>query len=284
MLGFARYAMQSPLRTGILAAVLAVLPFLYVISAALVALATLRHGISAGTRVLSAAIVGGLVSWLLTGVPLSLLVLTLVALLAIVLRESRSWSRTLIAGAFIALAFALIGHDQFNEVFGGLMSFMQRAVTNGDTSTVEWQMLEAMKPYGAFVIMASEITEALTSLVLARYWQAGLYNPGGFKAEMHNLRFSRMELAALMVAIMLVLQMQPGALLLFGFPFVIVGIASIHGIVAKLNLGGQWLVALYILLMLANQIIVPLLIMLVLIDSFVDIRRWIQDRSRSDNE
>jgi len=284
VLGLARYAMQSPLRTGILAAVFAVLPFLYVLSAGLVALTTLRHGLTAGTRLLLIAMIGALISWRLTGVPLSMLVLTIVTLLAVVLRESRSWSRTLVSGSVIALLFALIAQSQFQAQFDTAITSMQNILTDGDASSIEWQMLDKLKPLVAYGIMASELMEALLSLLLARFWQAGLYNPGGLKKEMHNLRFSRVELLGLVIAVLVSLAVQPGAVLLFGIPFVFSGISLIHGIVAKVNLGGQWLVALYIALIFAYQIIVPLLVLLVLVDSFVDIRQRVPNRVKSDNE
>jgi len=284
VLGIARFAMKSPLHTGILAALFAVVPVLYVFSAALVALTTLRFGLTAGTRILIFAFVGSLVSWFLSGVPLSLLVLVLVTFLAVTLRETQSWGRTLLVSVVLGLIFAMISQSLFQDLLDSLMNIFQQIVSAGRVGSAQWQLIEAIKPMAGYILLTSQIAEALLALLLARYWQAGLFNPGGLKAEMHSLRFTWQEASLLIVAMLIALLMQPGALMLFGIPFIFAGMALIHGIVAKLKLGGQWLVAMYIGLFLLNQIIVPLLILFVLVDTFFDIRKRIPELPNKDNE
>ncbi|MDX1473097.1 MAG: hypothetical protein R3309_02945 [Reinekea sp.] len=284
MLGLARFAMKSPLHTGILAALFAVVPLLYVVSAALVALTTLRQGLTAGTRILVFAMVGGLVSWQLSGIPLSLLVLVIVTLLAGVLRVSQSWNRTLLVGAFLGLLLAFLAQMLFQEQFNNLVEMAQKLVSTGAVDDQTGQFFELLKPMVGFVILSSQLLEALLSLLLARYWQAGLYNPGGLTTEMHAMRFTRHEVVILSGAALIALLYLPGALMLFGIPFIFAGMALMHGIVAKLKLGGQWLVALYIGLVLFNQIIVPLLMVAVVADSFFDVRSRIPERSSQDDK
>lgn len=284
MIGLARFALKSPLHIGILAAVFAVVPMLYVLSAALVALTTLRHGFTAGTRVLLFAMVGAVVSWQLSGVPLSMLVLLLSTLLAYVLRVTLSWSRTLIVGALLGIVFAVIAQSLFQEQFNAILSSVQELASGGDQDSAGWMMIDLIKPVIGFIMLASQYFEAVLALLIARYWQAGLFNPGGFRAEMHLMRFTWQEMALLMVALTVSVQVQPSAILLLGIPLIFAGIALVHGIVAKLKLGGQWLVAFYIVLALLNQIILPLLILAVLIDSVINIRSRITQRTSSDSE
>jgi len=284
VLGLARYAMKSPMHTGILAALFAVVPLLYVFSAALVALTTLRHGLTAGTRVLSLALTGSLVSWVLSGVPLSLSILVLVALLANVLRATQKWNWTLLFGAVFGLIFAVIAQVLFRDQINQFMVSIQQIFTTGQVDSAQWQLFESIKPMVGYLIAASQLMEALLSLLLARYWQAGLYNPGGLKAEMHCLRFTWQEASMVFGIIVLALLFLPGAALLFGIPFIFVGMALMHGIVAKLKLGGQWLVAIYIGSVLFNQIILPLLILAALADSFFDFRSRITESTDQNNE
>lgn len=284
MLGLARYAMKSPVHTGILAALFAVVPMLYVFSAALVALTTLRHGLTVGTRILVVALIGGLISWQLSGVPLSMVVLVVVTLLAVVLRVTDNWGRTLILGSVLGVLLAVVAQFLYQDQFSAFVELFQNALAGGRTDTAEWQMLESLKPIVGFLILSSQVLESVLALLLARYWQAGLYNPGGLKAEMHVLRFSLQEAVFLVAAIALAFVVQPAAIMLFGIPFVFAGMALMHGVVAKLKLGGQWLVALYIALVLFNQILVPLLVLAVLVDTFVDIRRRIPQRPGLDDE
>jgi hypothetical protein len=284
VLGLARFAMKSPLHTGILAALLAVVPLLYVFSAALVALATLRHGLTAGTRILVFALIGGLISWQLSGVPLSLVVLALGAVLAVVLRETQSWSRTLLIGTVLGVILAFLAQTLFQDQFSAIVEAVRSMMLVEDQASAQWQVFESFKPVVGYMILGSQLMETLLALLLARYWQAGLYNPGGLKAEMHVLRFTAREAVVLIVAVVLALFLQPAALMLFGIPFIFAGLAFMHGVVAKLKLGGQWLVALYIAMLPFNQIIVPLLVLIVLVDSFVDLRRRIAERPGLDDE
>lgn len=284
VLGLARYAMRSPLHTGILAALFAAVPMLYVFSAALVALTTLRHGLSQGTRILAVSLVGGLVSWQITGLPLFLVVLVLSTLLGAVLQATQSWSRTLLMGAVLGLVFAILAQALFGSQLSALIDSVWPLFSANLTDSVEQRLLSSIKSVVGYLAMSSQLFETILALLLARYWQAGLYNPGGLKAEMHNLRFTVQEVVLLSIAVLLAMFIQPAALMLFSIPMIVVGMATLHGIVAKLTLGGQWLVALYIALIMFLQIIVPLLIVLVLVDTFFDVRSRIRPRSESDNE
>lgn len=284
MLGLARFAMKSPVNTGILAALFAAVPMLYLFSAALVALTTLRHGLTAGTRILVVALIGGLVSWQMSGLPMSLVVLVLGALLAVVLRATQNWNQTLLLGAVLGLILAIIAQALFQTQFSAVIDSIQSVIATNGSNSPEWRLMEAIKPIAGYLVMSSQLAETIGALLLARYWQAGLYNPGGLKAEMHGLRFTVQEVVVLAVAVVLALLIQPAAIMLFGIPLIVVGLATVHGIVAKLKLGGQWLVALYIALIMFNQIIVPLLIVLVLVDTVFDIRSRITERSESDSE
>lgn len=284
MLGLARYAMKSPLQTGVLAALFAVIPMLYLLSAALVALTTLRHGLSYGTRILVSALFGGVISWYLTGVPLSLLVLVLSAVMAEVLRVTEGWARTMVFGSLVGLLLAFIAQSVFEPQFNSILDSIQQVLIVGGSKTQEWHVLESVRPWVGYLVVGTQVMEALLSLLLARYWQAGLYNPGGLKAEMRELRFTRQEVFFLAGATLVSLLYLPGAIVLFGVPLVFVGLALMHGIVTKLRLGGQWLVAIYISALLFSQYILPLLVLVVIVDSMFDIRSRIPERTKSDNE
>jgi len=284
MLGLARYAMKSPLHTGVLAALFAATPLLYFVSAALVALTTLRHGITYGTRILLMAMAGGLVSWYLSGVPLSLLVLVLVTLLAELLKATQSWARTLILGSVIGLVLAFVVQKLFGTQFDSILDGIQQVFIVDGAETVEWQLLELTRDWIGYIIISTQLAEALFSLLLARYWQAGLYNPGGLASEMRVLRFTKQEVAFLVAAVLLSVLYLPGAVMLFGIPLIFAGMAITHGIVKKLGLGGQWLVALYIGSVLFIQFILPLLVLVVITDSIIDLKSRIPERTKSDNE
>jgi hypothetical protein len=286
VLGFARFAMKSPLHTGILAALFSALPFGFFLSSPLVGLIVLRHGFSAGTRTLGFAMLGGTLGWLVFGLPLQLLILPLVAAFSLLLRETQSWGSTLIASAFVGLMLSF----GLEAIFGGLFDWIAQEFVLTSSKIDEqtgaaFMLISEARPIYKYVLANGLIEMTMLSLLWSRYWQAALFNPGGLKAELHSFKLSRAELLLLIGgAVLAATLINSLAIALFSFPFIFAGLALVHGIVAKLKLGGQWVVAMYIALILFNQIILPLLVLLVLADSIFDIRSKIPERSTSDNE
>jgi len=286
VLGLARFAMKSPVHAGILAALIAVVPMGYLLSAPLVALVTLRYGFSTGTRVLICAMIGGGISWYLSGMPFQFIALPYIMILAVVLRETKSWSRTLIVGsilgAFIALGIELTLSEFFDALSSSFYEVSRQVEPEVASVFVEFGDMRAF--YGV-LFSRFQFESTVMLLVLSRYWQAHLYNPGGFKVEMQSMRFTAYEVAVLAVCVLIALVLkQSAAIMLFGIPLIFAGLVLLHGIVAKLKLGGQWLVAFYIALILVNQIIIPLLVLASIIDAALNIRARISDRADSDNE
>lgn len=286
MLGLARFAMKSPLHAGILAALSSIFPVGIVISAPLVGLTTLRFGFSSGTRILGMALLGGVIGWLVFKLPFQLLILPLIAVLALLLRESDSWGRTLVSAAYVGLVLSFGLELFFGDFFDWIAQEWSNASANLDEQTaLAFTAFAELRPIYRYVAANGLMEMTLLFLLLARYWQAALFNPGGLKAELHTLRLSRAELMVLIVgAFIAAVTTNMLAIALFSFPFIFAGMALIHGIVAKLKLGGQWLVAIYIALVMFNQIIVPFLVLVVLVDAAVDIRSRIPERNRPDNE
>ena len=284
MLGLARFAMKSPLHTGVLAAVFAAIPMLYFVSAALVALTTLRHGITFGTRVLVMALVGGLFSWYMSGVPLSMLGLVVVTLLASVLKATNSWPYTLILGTVAAFVLSVLTQTFYGEQLGDLLESLLQVLLNGANEPVEQQFIAVARSMVGFIFMSTQYTEALLSLLLARYWQAGLYNPGGLSREMQQLRFSKAGIVLVLAAVVIMLFVNPGVSSLLFVPMAFIGLVTVHGVLKKLDLAVQWLIAFYVCLLLFIQFILPLLVLVVIVDSIVDLRSRIPERAKSDNE
>ncbi|GGX38181.1 hypothetical protein [Saccharospirillum salsuginis] len=283
MLGLARFAMKSPLNVGVLAAGFAALPLLYAISAALVGLVTLRRGTTAGTQTLVWSLAGALIAWRTTGIILPLLVLPITAILAIVLRRVQDWHLTLLFAAVLGLALAVFGQLTMADRFAAVVTQIQ-TVMLGSESQPGWKVLEGIKDQGAYLIMAAEVFEALLCLMLARYWQAGLYNPGGFGAEFRALRYSGRLLVGWVVFLALTLVVKPAATLLLLMPLIFAGVALVHGVVARAKLGGQWLVAFYLGTVLFNQFFLPLLVLAAVTDGVFDYRAQLDRRSDRDDE
>jgi hypothetical protein len=115
----------------------------------------------------------------------------------------------------------------------------------------------------------------LLSLMLGRYWQALLYNPGGFGLEFRALRFTPAPAMMLLAGMLLgpSLGVQVAMLApLCSVPLVFAGIALVHGLVEQNRMSRFWLVGLYVTLVLFMQLIYPLLAVLAIVDSLFDFR------------
>jgi hypothetical protein len=278
--------MRTPLHTGILAALFSILPMGFIISTPLVGLATLRHGFTAGSRTLGIALLGGVIGWLIFGLPVQLIFLPLIAVFALLLRELESWGKTLVVAALVGLLLSFGLEFVLGDFFDLVAEEWARVSASFDDETAVILMAVVdSRPIYKYVAANGFMEITLLFLLWARYLQAALYNPGGLKAELHTLKLSKNELLLLVVgAAISALFINYQAMALFSFSFVFAGMALTHGIVAKLKLGGQWIVAVYIALVLFNQIILPLLVLLVLVDSVFDIRSRIPEQAKSDDE
>ncbi|SFD69562.1 Predicted membrane protein [Thiohalospira halophila DSM 15071] len=119
---------------------------------------------------------------------------------------------------------------------------------------------------------------ALT-LFLARWLQAMLQKPGGFRAEFHSLRLDD-RLAWVALAIAVGGAVAPGGAgvvaghltLVLVVLYLLQGIAVVHGTAGARGLGWQWLALLYALLLLVPYTI-PVVAALGFLDTWLDVRR-----------
>ncbi|MGI9269062.1 MAG: hypothetical protein ACR2PE_00895 [Porticoccus sp.] len=129
----------------------------------------------------------------------------------------------------------------------------------------------------AFLLGVAGYVIALTSIVsviLGRWWQAMLFNPGGFKLEFHQLRFSSLFSVTILIGMFFCeffLEGYTSWSSLLSLPLMLGGIALLHYTVTLYQLSGFWLVGFYLALLFLS----PLSIMLVgigFLDSIFNIR------------
>jgi hypothetical protein len=116
---------------------------------------------------------------------------------------------------------------------------------------------------------------SVLSLMLGRYWQASLYNPGGFGREFQAVRIPLVPTLVLLGCMVLGPNLGSALALLTplcSVPLMFAGLALLHGLVAQKRLGRFWLVGLYVTLVLFMQLTYPLLVVLAIVDSLVDFR------------
>jgi hypothetical protein len=134
---------------------------------------------------------------------------------------------------------------------------------------------------GAFA--AAFFVQVLLSLFLGRWWQALLYNPGGFGAEFRAFRLGKV-LGASALGLLVVLLVDKdihwaAELLLVLTPLLLLqGIAVVHGLVHGLGANRGWLIGFYVLLFVAMPHAELLIAGLGLADVWMDVRARLRPR------
>lgn len=283
MQAFARWVMESPLRAIGVAFVASLIPWLFWLSATVSALVTLRRGlVAAAPVVLAAALPAGW--WWIQGDSIALASVLLVTLMATILRERFRWGETLLAGSVAVAVLIQLGVfsppdaaqliQQVRTQAPEIDTLLQEYASQGVEVEVLARLLIAAVT-GVMIMVAST-----ACLALARSWQAGLYNPGGFRAEFHAFRLSKLELLGviLMAAVGLLVAL-PGAALMAWIPLIVAGIALVHGMIGIKSMSGLWLVGFYALLLTTWPTLV-IVLLLALIDTFADFRARLASRQR----
>jgi len=124
----------------------------------------------------------------------------------------------------------------------------------GPKSEKVWHFMSRIMTGSAVALFFSLQT---TSLLLARYWQALLYNPKGFGQEFRQLRLgSVVANIALVITILAMTTANEMALNLF---FIVVvtmmfqGLAVIHSLIAKCKLSPSLLIGVYVFMLISLQ-------------------------------
>ncbi|WP_026002025.1 hypothetical protein [Vreelandella stevensii] len=276
MLALARWLMRgTPYAVGG-AALASLVPWLFWLGAAIAALVTLRKGFAPALPVIiAAALPAGF--WWAQGDVIPLASVLLVTLMSVILRERMRWSEALIVGTLAAAVMVQLGI--FSPPGGTQLMLEQlressaeidRMLTEFANQGVDTTALAAMVIGGVTGLVV--LLAAIICLALARSWQAGLYNPGGFRAEFHALRLSPRELVVLVVLGVAGMALGAQALaMLCWVPLLIAGIALVHGFIGIKGMNGLWLVAFYVLLITTWPTIL-IVLLLGLIDTFANVR------------
>ncbi|MCH4564080.1 MULTISPECIES: hypothetical protein [Halomonas] len=276
MLPIARWMMRGTPHAVGGAALASLIPWLFWLGAAIAALMTLRRGLSPALPVIiAAALPAGW--WWTQGDAIPLASILLVTLMAVVLRSRMRWSEALITGALAGAAMIQLGVflppggagpmlEQLRQGSAEIDGMLRELAAQGlDTEQLASLLISGVT--GLIVLLA-----AVACLALARGWQAGLYNPGGFREEFHALRLVPRELAVLVVlgVVGMVLGI-PSLGLLAWVPLLVTGIALVHGFIGLKGMNGLWLVAFYVLLITTWPMIL-IVLLLAFIDTFADFR------------
>lgn len=263
-------------------------PLVYV-GAAVVALAVLKQGPREGVLVMLGAT--GLLaafSMLVAGSPMLALLAVLPAwapvwLGAVLLRALRDQGAALLYAAGVGALVVLLIHVSepepsafWREAFMNMARQMKNVMSVDETQFA--QVIEQAAPFMTRVLSGFYTLAVMLTLMLARWWQAALDNPGGFGSEFRALRLPRAVVTVALLIVVLGFTSAQGDSLLRDLSasalvlLTIQGFAVLHAAVQnRRNLLGV-LVAAYVLLVLAPQLVVPAMSVLAATDGWIDLR------------
>lgn len=282
MRGLASFAMHGRFRALLLVVASAGSLLFAWIAAAVLALVTLRKGYQEGLWLLLWASLPGLVLAQVTGDSSALALVLGTALLAQALRATVNMALTALLSAAVAVltGVLLLGFgepmlDEMSRIFARLSLALeeQAGPDQGGASALHAPSRVQL----AGMMGAVNGVLSFLCLALARYWQAALYNPGGFGTEIRALRFPPalvwvLGIGALAIAAMDIQWRSWGAALLL--PLTIAGFALLHARARYRGQGSFWLSGIYVAWLVFDAAKLAL-VGLVLVDALLDLRsRW----------
>ncbi|BAU76874.1 YybS family protein [Metapseudomonas furukawaii] len=281
MRALADFIMRGRTQATLVVVGAALLPMMFWLSAAAGSLVLLRRGVNDAIGIVAWALLPAL-GWWYFGEPRTLMVLVGALGLALVLRSSVSWTRVLMVSVALGLLYGLVLGAVFREPIAAMAAELDKLmpqVMGGVYSQLaddERARLAAMiAPVLTGLIAALLQLLSVLSVMLGRYWQAALYNPGGFGSEFRALRLSPALAFGLLAAMLLGPNLGLELAMLTpicSVPLALAGLALVHGLAKQGGLAGFWLVGLYVSLLLFMQLIYPLLVVLAIVDSLFDFR------------
>lgn len=294
MRSLAAYVVKGPWQAIGVAAVAALLSLLLppvsYLSGATIALVTLRMGQREGLRIIfGAAILVSLFAMIMVRNPAAGAIFGIalwlpVWALASSLRRTASPTRSVLLATLLGVALVIAFHVGTESPAQWWNDFLQKALQEAMTQlSAEEQAqfnasLQALSGIMTGVMAAALTASLLGCLMLGRWWQALLFNPGGFGNEFRQLRLGRSVsvIALVLLAVQLLPQspvMLQDLLIVAMVPFAMQGLAVAHALVKQSGAHGGWLIALYLLLLLASGQTVVVLAFAGVMDNWFDFRR-----------
>ena len=282
--------MQAMLVASSLALLSLMMPPVSVVSSATVALVTLRRGAYEGLYVLgcsslAAALLGFLALGNFQFALLYVMVLWLpVWLISIILREGQHLSLAVEIAVLIGIV-CVIGFYLYAPDPVALWKAVLSQMIPADVPVPDIQRtIDILVHYMTGVIAAGSVFGLLFGLFLGRWWQANLYNPGGFRQEFLSLSTKpRISIGAIVVLIIAVTspvgvsEIAWNVCILLFVLFTVIGVAVLHYAFSMMKLGRYMVPMFYITLFLIPHAM--LIVGLVgLSDPWLNLRKKIESK------
>ena len=204
---------------------------------------------------------------------MSILALANTLIVANVLRGTASWSLALVSDVCVAVGFVVVAGVVFQTDLGVMMSDLTELFVSVSEQLEKDYVMPDTSGVLAWVAWMTAFS-ALLGVVVARWWQALLFNPGGFQQEFQGIRLeSKVGLGCLLLVVLgfTLLSEFQFWLQLASIPLIVCGLSLLHYTAKVKKAGGYWLVLMYLGLFL-GPVMSGLLVALGAIDSVLNLR------------
>ena len=252
------------------------------ISAAAIALVTLRRGTAAGGWLVLWALLPAVIITAMTGDTGSVMLLAGAFGLAVILRETVNLSLAVMASVPLAvlsgLALTVLNGPFLEELIttsNQALAQLEQDLQQEGSQQLAFNALSVSQ--AAALLATGNAVIAVLSLMLGRYWQALLYNPGGFGSEFRALRVPQGAVLVMASAALVLWWLGPewrvwSAIAVL--PLTVAGFALVHAYAVRTDKGLGWLTLMYVLWIVLDPV-KWLWVACVVIDAFADFRaRW----------
>lgn len=304
---FTDFILQNRLRTMGLVFALGFLPLLGSISILVAAFVTLRRGAQEGFLILIAATLPMVIEGFTSQTPAigagnisNLDILTLMVVnnvltwvFAEFLRKYVSWSLLLQVAALLGVVIVMVAHLVFPDIQAWwqtnltdyLLNTMQMVNQLSPSETLTQKaslsrIVETMSPYATGFVVISVVFYALLQVVLARWWQAYMYNPGGLRKELYNIRLGYVTGIVFLICVGLSLTGNATTVDMISIlylTFALAGLSIVHTLSTLSKTSWLWIGLVYVSIVLVPWILI-LIALMGLLDAFFDIRKQLKKR------
>ena len=272
MRGLAEFVMKGRKQAIMAVLLLGLIPIVNFLSPVVIGLVVLRKGLIEATQVLVWAIfpIGG---WAIAGDPVPLIMLLGITGLAGLLRALESWEFTLLGAIVVGVCVEVYLRLQpavLDLIFLQMQPYF-------DANGIQGEQLDSLRNVMTSFMGAVYMFLAIVLLMLSRWMQAAVFNPGGFQKEFHELRVGQ-KVALLLVGSMMLanfgILIPQSWMLYLVLPLMFSGLALVRAVVAAKKLSSLWLAVLYAIIVL--PLIANMIVLLALLDSWYDFRTRLQ--------
>jgi hypothetical protein len=264
------------------------------ISAGAIVLITLVNGKQSGLVASALALVGAAIfAFLIFSAPQVAIVFALLAwlpdwLAATILRQtvSLAYSLQVLTGiAIMSVLLIYMLYPDFGEFWREPLDEMvvSLAEQSEDFSLAELKQTEDwIIGFLPGLFASSLLFGTMLSLFLGRWWQAVLFNPGGFAKEFQSLSLGKASamtaIAVLLVAVLLNSMVTTAVASVVFVLYSVQALSLTHAAINIRKLSGMWLYVLYLGMFFVPQLLL-VLILISLADPWLDVRQRLRARS-----